>query len=73
MREIVDPTFLTALATLITAITALVKVFHVEKQATETRSTLEEVKANTNGILTKAQANQATTAELAAREIPTKP
>jgi len=67
VREIVDPTFLTALATLITAITALIKVFHVEKQAVESRATLEDVKTNTNGILSQAQAAAATPDELAAR------
>ena len=51
MKELADPAFLTALATLITAITALIKVFHVEKQTKSNQEVLQDVKQQTNGSM----------------------
>lgn len=71
-----DPTFITALATLITAVSALLKVLQVERQTSENRDTLRVVNHNTNAAMTSLQATvtdlragQATPAELLKREL----
>lgn len=74
MNELTNPAFIAAVATLVTAITSLVKVFHVEAQAKVTQSTLETVNKNTNGTLQEVKADvarlaatQATQSEMEAR------
>lgn len=68
------PTFITALATLVTAIASLLKVFQVQRQNDKTHETLNVVNRNTNGALkdlqqsmTDMRSSQATPAEMAAR------
>ena len=46
-----DPIFLTALATLITAVASFVKVLTVERVARDHTATLNTVNVNTNGRL----------------------
>lgn len=69
-----DPLFLTALATLITAVASFVKVVTVEKVARDHTATLNTVNVNTNGRLdaltrqvASLQSLAATPKELAAR------
>lgn len=69
-----DPTFITALATLVASVTALIKVMQVERQAVATHQTLKVVDAHTNGQLqglqqavTDLRSVRATPGELAAR------
>lgn len=51
MKELADPAFITALATLITAVTALIKVFHVDRTAKENKRVLQDVRQQTNGLV----------------------
>jgi hypothetical protein len=74
VAALTNPTLYTALATLLVALTALIKVFHVERQGAVTQAKLEVVDTNTNGALAALNQNvvdlrgtQATPAELAAR------
>ena len=53
MKELTDPAFLTALATLITAITALIKVFHVEQTTKDNNRQIREVNEKTNGSVSE--------------------
>ena len=69
-----DPIFLTALATLITAVASFVKVLTVERVTRDHTATLNTVNVNTNGRLdnlarqvTSLQESAATPKELAAR------
>lgn len=69
-----DPTFITALATLIASITALVRVLQVQRLQAETHETVKAIDAQTNGTLTALQqavidlrSTIATPAELQAR------
>ena len=69
-----DPIFLTALATLITAVASFIKVLTVERVARDHTVTLNTVQVNTNGRLdaltqqvASLQSQAATTREMAAR------
>ena len=69
-----DPTFITALATLIASITALIKVLQVQRAQANTHETIKAIDVHTNGTLTALQQNVidlrstiATPAELEAR------
>ena len=69
-----DPIFLTALATLITAVASFVKVLTVERVARDHTVTLNTVQVNTDGRLdalthqvASLRSKAATTSELAAR------
>jgi cell division protein FtsL len=69
-----DPTFITALATLITAVALLMKQFQTAKQQEATHETLRQVDAHTNGQFTALsqavadlRSKQATPGEMAAR------
>ena len=69
-----DPIFLTALATLVTAVASFVKVLTVERVTRDHTVTLNTVQVNTNGRLdalaaqvTNLQSKAATPKEMAAR------
>ena len=69
-----DPIFLTALATLITAVASFVKVLTVERVARDHTATLNTVNVNTNGRLdaltqqvASLQSKAATPEEMSAR------
>lgn len=71
---VTDPAFLTALATLITAFAALIKLFQAEGQRDKQTTKLDRINEQTNGTLTALhdtvatlKSTQATTEELAAR------
>ena len=73
-NAVTDPTFITALATLIASVVSLLKVLQVERQAHDTHETLKVVDAHTNGQLaalqqavTDLRAVKATQSELDAR------
>ena len=51
VAALTNPAFYTALATLVTAITALVKVFQIHTQVEANAAALVKVEANTNGTL----------------------
>ena len=68
------PTFITALATLVAAVTALVKVFQVQRSQSETHETIKAIDVHTNGAISALRqsvidmrSQQATPAEIAAR------
>lgn len=73
-----NPALYASLAGLVTAITALVKIFQIQATQTEQHATLRAVQSNTDGQLTALHAdvraltaNQATPQEVSARpEVP---
>ena len=56
MKELTDPAFFTALATLLTAIGAVVKLFQVSAKTERNGKTIDEVHVLTNSRLTEMQA-----------------
>ena len=56
MNQLTDPAFIAALATLLTAIGAIVKLFQVSAKTEENGRTIDQVHVLTNSRLTEMQA-----------------
>lgn len=76
MGGFTDPAFITALATLITALVGLLRVFQQSSTIKDTHATVKQVQKDTNGTVEALRAQldhmrttQATPEELAARRI----
>lgn len=76
----ITPDLIVSLATLITAITALVRALMTHQVAQDTNTKVSEIEKNTNGVLAGVQqqvkdlrSTQATPAELADRTAPPPP